>query len=109
MRNGEGGRIRFRTFCRILIRNYWHTDPDLDNLLKEKKIHFTIVAYSGFADPDLDPHNFGKPDPHQSEKLDPEPDPHQSEKLDPEPDPHYSQNSEAVEAQNGAMECSGAV
>ncbi len=36
-------------------------------------------------------------------KLDP--DPHQSEKQDPNPDPYQSKNSGPVEAQNGAMEC----
>jgi hypothetical protein len=29
-----------------------------------------------------------EPDPHQSDKLDPDPDPHQSDKLGPDPDPH---------------------
>jgi hypothetical protein len=44
----------------------------------------------------MDPYYFGKldPDPQSSEK---------SEKMDPDLDSHESLNSEAFEAQNGAM------
>jgi hypothetical protein len=34
----------------------------------------------------MDPLHFGKPDPHQNEKPDPDSDPHQSQKADPDPD-----------------------
>jgi hypothetical protein len=45
-----------------------------------------------------------EPDPHGS-ALFFEPDPHKSEKLDPHP--HENQNSEALEAQNRAVEVGG--
>ncbi len=49
-------------------------------------------------DTDLDPHHFGKLDPH--------PHPHQSGKLDPDPDPHphQSEKVEALEGNFGAVE-----
>jgi hypothetical protein len=56
------------------------------------------------VDTDLDPHHFGKldPHPHQSGKLEPDPDPHQSEKQFP--DTHQSEKVEALEGNFGAVE-----
>jgi hypothetical protein len=53
----------------------------------------------------MDLHHFGTtdPNPHQSEKKDP--DLYHGQQLDP--DPHQFQYSGAMEAQNRAMECRG--
>ncbi len=56
----------------------------------------------------MDPHSFleldsnPNPDLHQSGKLEPVPDPHQSEKQDP--DSHQSEKVEALEGHFGALE-----
>ncbi len=73
------------------------------------KVQFTIkyllqnIFYSVSSVADLDPHgspSFKKRDlePHQIGKLDPD----QSEKIDP--DPHQSEKVEAVESHFGALE-----
>jgi hypothetical protein len=46
--------------------------------------------------------NFGKPDPHQNGKEDPNP--HHSEKQGPDPEPHQSEKVEALEGHFGEFD-----
>ncbi len=54
----------------------------------------------------IDPHHFGKldPHPHQSGKLDPDPDPHPHQSEKQFPDTHQSEKVEALEGNFGTVE-----